>query len=110
MLRPADSYRILCLAPSAELRAVFERLSGTPSKIWQWSSSFRAIGRTDNFLYLSPDRRDCAYCLEANLEYRDYEEAITNHWLELGIGPREAAFELQPACGDVDLHEETIRK
>ncbi len=44
------------------------------------------------------------------MRYRDYEAAITSHWLQSGIGPREAAAELQPACGDVEADEETIRK
>jgi hypothetical protein len=44
------------------------------------------------------------------LRYQDYEAAITSHWLQLGIGPREAAAKLQAACGDIELDEETIRK
>jgi hypothetical protein len=44
------------------------------------------------------------------LRYRDYEAAITSHWLQSGIGPREAAAELQPACGDAEADEEMIRK
>jgi hypothetical protein len=44
------------------------------------------------------------------LEYQDYEAKITSHWLQLGIGPREAAAKLQAACGDIELDEETIRK
>jgi hypothetical protein len=44
------------------------------------------------------------------LRYQDYETKITNHWLQLGIGPREAAAKLQAACGDIELDEETVRK
>ena len=44
------------------------------------------------------------------MRYYDYETAITNHWLRSGIGPREAAAELQHACVDVEVDEETIRK
>jgi len=47
---------------------------------------------------------------EASLQYHDYEAAITSHWLQSGIGPREAAAKLQPACGNVEMDEETIRK
>ena len=32
----------------------------------------------------------------------DFKEAMTAHWLKLGIGPREAAEKLQPACGNVE--------
>lgn len=44
------------------------------------------------------------------MRYHDYEAAITSHWLQSGIGPREAAAKLQPACGNVEVNEETIRK
>jgi len=44
------------------------------------------------------------------LDYPDYKAKITSHWLQLGIGPREAAAKLQAACGDIELDEETIRK
>ncbi|MFZ3308929.1 MAG: hypothetical protein WA280_06120, partial [Xanthobacteraceae bacterium] len=43
------------------------------------------------------------------MDYFDYEAAIKNHWLQSGIGPREAAAKLQPACGDVALDEDTVR-
>ena len=44
------------------------------------------------------------------MQYYEYIAAITNHWLQTGIGPREVAAELQPACGGVEADEETIRK
>jgi len=47
---------------------------------------------------------------EENLRYHDYIAAITNHWLQSSIGPREAIAELQAACGGVEADEETIRR
>jgi hypothetical protein len=44
------------------------------------------------------------------VRYYDYKAAITSHWLQSGIGPREAAAELRPACSDVEADEGTIRK
>lgn len=44
------------------------------------------------------------------MRYHDYGAAINSHWLRSGIGPREAAAKLQPACGGVEVNEETIRK
>ncbi len=44
------------------------------------------------------------------MRYQDYKAKITNHWLELGVGPQEAAAKLQAACGDIELDEETVRK
>lgn len=43
------------------------------------------------------------------MRYHDYKAAITSHWLQSGVGPREAAAELRPACNDVEVDEGTIR-
>lgn len=41
----------------------------------------------------------------------DFEEAMTAHWLQIGIGPREAAAKLRPACGAVEpLTEVKLRE
>jgi len=40
----------------------------------------------------------------------DFEEAMTAHWLQIGIGPRAAAAKLQPACGNVGQLSETELK
>jgi hypothetical protein len=48
--------------------------------------------------------------VEAIVSYVDPNATMTAHWLQSGIGPREAAAKLQPACGDVELGEETIQE
>lgn len=41
----------------------------------------------------------------------DFEAAMTAHWLQSRIGPREAAAKLRPACGNVvPLDEATLEK
>lgn len=41
----------------------------------------------------------------------DFEAAMTAHWLQRGIGPREAAAKLRPACGNVEPFDEvTLEK
>ena len=41
----------------------------------------------------------------------DFEAEMTAHWLQSGIGPRQAAAEIQPACVGVELlSEEAIQK
>jgi hypothetical protein len=44
------------------------------------------------------------------LRYYEYQAAITKHWLQSEIGPREAAALLQPACSDTQADEEKIRE
>lgn len=44
------------------------------------------------------------------MAYVDPVAATTKHWLQTGIGPRDAVAKLQPACGDVELSEETIQE
>lgn len=46
----------------------------------------------------------------AAMAYVDPVIATTGHWLKKGIGPRDAVAKLQPACGDVQLSEETIQE
>lgn len=42
---------------------------------------------------------------------QDFEAAMTAHWLQSSIGPREAVAKLRPACGDVKpLDEATLEK
>lgn len=42
---------------------------------------------------------------------QDFKAAMTTFWLHHGIGPREAAAKLQPACGNVEpLDEATLEK
>ncbi len=41
----------------------------------------------------------------------DFEAEMTAHWLQSGIGPRQAAAKIQPACVGVELlSEEAIQK
>lgn len=44
------------------------------------------------------------------MSYVDPDATMTAHWLQSGIGPREAAAKLQSACGDVELSEQTIQE
>jgi hypothetical protein len=43
------------------------------------------------------------------LAYVDPVAATTEHWLQAGIGPRDAVTKLQLACSDVELSEKTIQ-
>lgn len=46
-----------------------------------------------------------------NVSEEDFEAAMTAHWVQSNIGPREAAAKLQPACGNVEpLSESTLEK
>jgi hypothetical protein len=41
----------------------------------------------------------------------DFESEMTAHWMQMGIGPRQAVAKLQPACVGVEpLSEEAIRE
>ncbi len=40
----------------------------------------------------------------------DHETTMTAHWLQSGIGPRDAVAKLQPACDGAPLSEEVMRE
>lgn len=44
------------------------------------------------------------------MQFHNYKKRMTSLWLQLGIGPREAAAKLQAACGNIELDEETIQE